>query len=85
VLEQMEAIEIVLCDDRNSSHLIPSWQDCDILYSIAAALRPLKVMTDALSEESCVTISAVKPILSHISDKLEEEDGDTDMMREIKE
>ena len=25
VLEQMEAIRIVLCDDRNSSHLIPSW------------------------------------------------------------
>ena len=42
-------------------------------------------MTDALSGESCVTISAVKPILSHISDKLEEEDGDTDMTREIKE
>jgi len=85
VLEQMEAIRIVLCDDRNSSHLIPSWQDCDILHSIAAALKPLKVMTDALSGESCVTISAVKPILSHISDKLEEEDGDTDMTREIKE
>lgn len=44
VLEQMEAIRIVLCDDRNSSHLIPSWQDCDILQSIAAALKPLKLM-----------------------------------------
>jgi len=42
-------------------------------------------MTDALSGESCVTISAVKPIVSHISDKLEEEDGDTDMTKEIKE
>jgi len=26
VLEQMEAIRIVLCDDQNSSLLIPSWQ-----------------------------------------------------------
>ena len=30
LLEQMEAIRIVLCDDQSSSHLIPSWQDCDI-------------------------------------------------------
>jgi len=39
-------------------------------------------MTNALSGESCVIISAVKPILSHVTDKLEEEDGDTDKMRE---
>ena len=60
VMEQIEAIRIVLCDDRNSSHLIPSWQDCDILQSIAAALKPLKAMTNALSGESCVTISTLK-------------------------
>jgi len=36
-------------------------------------------------EKSYVNISAVKLILSPVSDKLEEEDGDTDMMREIKE
>jgi len=27
----------------------------------------------------------VKPILSHVTDKLKEEDGDTDMKRKIKE
>ena len=87
VLEQMEAIRVVLCKDQNSSHLTPSWQDCDILESIASALKPLKVMTDALAGESCVTISAVKPILNHIISKLEEEDDDhdTDMTKEIKE
>jgi len=31
VLEQIEAIRIVLGADRNSSHLIPTWQDCDAL------------------------------------------------------
>ena len=66
VLVQLEAIRIVLCDDRNSSHLIPSWQDCDVLESIAAALKPLKAMTDALSGEQCVTMSAVIPLLNHI-------------------
>jgi len=55
------------------------------LHSIAAALKPLKVMTDALSIESCVAISAVKPILNHVTDKLEAEDVDTNMTRKIKE
>ena len=85
LMEQMEAIRVVLCDDRSSSHLIPSWQDCDILLSITAALKPLKVMTDALSGESCVTISAVKPLLNHIINELKEEEGETEMTREIKE
>ena len=57
LIEQMEAIRIVLCDDRSSYHLIPSWQDCDILLSITAALKPLKAMTGALSGESCITLT----------------------------
>ena len=85
VLEQMEAIRSVLCDDHTSSHLIPSWQDCDILQSITAALKPLKAMTDALSGEQCVTVSAVKPILTHIATKLEESEDDTEMTKQIKE
>ena len=42
-------------------------------------------MTDALSGEQCVTISAVKPILTHIATKLEEDEDDTEMTKEIKE
>ena len=50
-MEQMEAIGIVLSADRQTSHLVPTWQDCDVLSSIVAALKPLKEMTDALSGE----------------------------------
>ena len=50
IIEQMEAIRIVL-GDRNSSHLIPIWQDCDVLQLVAAVLKPLKSMTDALTGE----------------------------------
>ena len=85
VLEQLEAIRMVLCDDRNSSHLIPSWQDSDMLESIAAALKLLKVMTDALYSEQCVTISAVIPLLSHIYSTMEHEVDDTEITDEIKE
>ena len=49
LMEQIDAIRVVLCDDWSSSHLIPSWQDCNILLSITAALKPLKVMTDVLN------------------------------------
>ena len=43
-------------------------------------------MTDALSGESCVTISAVKPLLNHLPEKvLVANDDDTDLTKEIKE
>ena len=72
--------------DRNSSHLIPTWQDCDVLQSVAGALKVLKVMTDALSGEKCITISAVKPLLSHlINEVLVEKEEDTELTKVIKE
>ena len=56
-----------------------------MLESITAALKPLKAMTDALSGEQCVTISAVIPLLSHIYSRIEHEVDDTEMTDEIKE
>ena len=32
--EQMEAVRIVLASDRKALHLIPSWQNCDVLDSM---------------------------------------------------
>ena len=65
LMEQMEAIRVVLASDRKSAHLIPSWQDCDVLDSITGALKPLKEMTDVLAGEKGVTVSAVKPIVQY--------------------
>ena len=62
----MEVIRIVLGGDRNLSHLFPNWQDYDVLQSVAAVLKSLKVMTDALSGKQCITISAIKPLLSQL-------------------
>ena len=76
MLEQVDAVRSVLSEDRTCAHLVPTWQDHDILHSIAAALKPLKCMTDALSGESCVTISAVKPILNHLPEKVLVADDD---------
>ena len=42
-------------------------------------------MTDALSAEKCVTISAVKPLLNHLTEEvLVAEDDDSDLTKEMK-
>ena len=56
ITEQQEAIRIVLASDRKVSHLIPTWQDFDVIDSIIAALGPLGELTDALSAEKNITI-----------------------------
>jgi len=66
--------------------LIPSWQDCDALQAVAAALKPLKEMTDALSAEKCPTISAIKPLLKHLTTVvLVDSEDDVELTKEIKE
>jgi len=85
LLEEMDAMENVLSEDRASAHLSPSWQGQDILQSIADALKGLKTMTDALSAEKCVTISASKPLLSHlIEEVLVAKNDNTDLTKEMK-
>lgn len=85
VVEQQEAIRLVLASDHKSSHLIPTWQDFDVMDSILAALAPLRDMTDLLSGESHVTISAVRPLIQHLSSTvLGHKDGDSALSKEIK-
>ena len=44
-------IHKVLGDDPEAAHLIPTWQDIDVLESIQAALGPITDFTDMLSGE----------------------------------
>ena len=84
-IEQIEPIQIVLGADRHTSHLVPSWQDCDVMSSIMKALKPLKEMINALSGEQSVTISAVLPLLQHITSNLfMPSDDDTNLTKEMK-
>ncbi|XP_056445916.1 E3 SUMO-protein ligase ZBED1-like isoform X2 [Gadus chalcogrammus] len=85
VLEQHKAIAQVLSDDRKARHLIPSWQDTDILESISKALQPLTEFTDALSSEKYVSVSFVKPVL-HLfrSSILKVQDDESDLTCTIK-
>ena len=49
IREQIDAICIVLSNDRKASHLMPTWQDSDVIDMIIAALDPLDELTDLLS------------------------------------
>ena len=62
-LEQESALKQVLGADQKTSHIIPSWQDIDVLESVNKALGPLQEFTDIMSGEKYVTVSGIKSIL----------------------
>ena len=66
-LEQEEAIRTLFSMDRKTTHLLPTWQDIDVIKSIDEALSPLSFLTDLLSGEEYVT---VVPMLSILEKKI---------------
>ena len=85
ILEQKDAIRIVLSRERSTSHLSLTWQDIDLLTSISKFASPLEDLTDTLSGEAHVTISVVKPLLRHLCDELLlESTEDTTLTKEMK-
>jgi hypothetical protein len=86
VLEQEPAIRQVLSSDRKTAHLIPTWQDMNVLESLNKALSPLADLTDIISGEDYVTISTLKPLMHHITkEALSIKDDDTQLTKDIKE
>lgn len=68
-IEQQQAVCAVLATERGAWHLMP--KDADI-EQVLQILQPLSAFTDALASESRVSLSALRPVLSHIiSDILE--------------
>jgi len=49
IFEQKEPIRLVLCSDRSTGHLVPTWQDLDVVHAIDSAISPLSGLTDILS------------------------------------
>ena len=67
IVEQHEAIFVVLASNPKTSHAIPTWQDFHVLNPMLTVLSPLHEMMNALSGEKSVSISAmIKPLLAHI-------------------
>ena len=86
ILEQQKAIHKVLYDDRKHCHLVPTWQDVDVLESLDAVLGTLSDFTDMLSAENFLTVSANLPVIHHMLTKqvLNIGDNDTQLTKDIK-
>ena len=85
ILEQEKALRQVLSMDRKTAHLVPTWQDLEVLESINKALAPLADFTDILSGEKYVTFSALIPLLKHIiDDVLQHDEEDITLTTDIK-
>ena len=85
IKEQLEPIRTVLGNDRKVSHLVPTWQDCDVIDSVIAVLVPLEGLTDLLSGEKRVTCSAIKLLLKHrFENILSDKEEDTTLTCQLK-
>ena len=85
IVEQQDAVRVVLGQNRRVSHLVPTWQDLDVLQSVLEALKGFDKLTDLLSGEKRVTCSAIKPLIKLIGDKyVFPEESDTELTLEIK-
>ncbi|XP_016116980.1 uncharacterized protein [Sinocyclocheilus grahami] len=70
---------------RKARHLVPTWQDVEVLEAVNNSLSPLAEFTDALSGEQYVSVSYVKPVLHLFNNKiLAEKEGETERSKCIK-
>ena len=85
IIEQQQAVCAVLVDDcKNWSKMLTD-QELNTIEIVAAILEPFSFLTDALSGEKNITLSAVRPVLKHILEKLTTlKDEDARLAREIK-
>ena len=85
LLEQEQAVRLVLSSDRKVIHLIPTWQDIQVWEFITKALSPIADLTDFLSGDTHVTISSVIPVLHNLGSRvLSQEDDNTPLTNDLK-
>ena len=71
--------------ERKASHLLPTWQDIQVLTAMHQALSSLSSLTNMLSGGEYVTVSAILPMLKLIETKLlKDEAGDAQLTKDIR-
>ena len=85
ITEQQQAVCAVLVDDRKNWNKMLTNQEINTIEVVATILEPFSFLTDALSGEKNITLSAICPVLKHILEKLTaHNDEDMRLAREIK-
>jgi hypothetical protein len=83
-LSQQQPVCATLAGERGTWHLMPKDADISVMEQLCQLLEPLK-FTDELASETRVTLSAIKPVLDHITrDVLVEKDTEPSLTKEIK-
>ena len=83
IVEQQQALSLVLAEDRKNWYRMPTDKEFSVLETIVAVLKPLSYLTDALSGEKEVTASAVIPLLKHVKTKCSSADDATALAKEM--
>ena len=65
VLEQKDVIRTVLGADNKAAHLIPPWQDLEVLTTTDQVLSPLSCLTNILSEGVRDSVSHLTHVAAH--------------------
>ena len=85
ILEQQQAVSAVLAEDRKNWHKMLTDEEFKVIEALSAVLEPFSYLTDALSGEKTVTISAIRPVMKHVIDVLTmNKDTDSRLTKEIK-
>ena len=89
LVENIDLVKPILTEDRGCEHLIPKWQDIDVLKAIHQGLEPLSDLTDSLCGEKYVTVSSLKALYEELETTTFAQDASPDVpelvndMREV--
>ena len=85
IIEQQQAISAVLAEDRKNWHKLLTDEEFRVIEALCTVLEPFSYLTDALSGEKSVTVSAIRPVMKHIVDVLTVvKDSDSRFIKEVK-
>ena len=70
IIEQQQAISAVLAEDRKYWYAMPTDEELNVLERVLEVLKNVYYLTDALSGEKEVTVSALQCIFVHVKSKL---------------
>lgn len=84
-VEQHNAVSATLMAERSTRHLVLRASYISTLEDTCKVLEPLSLFTDSLAGETHITISALKPVLQHLTEYiLKEEDDDSELVKKMK-
>ncbi len=67
LLKQASAIWCALGEDRQHAHLIPYWQDIQVIEAVKGTLKPVAEFNSILSGKQYVTMSSLLPMMQHLA------------------